>query len=540
LNSASLVMIPSGYKEDVVYSQIPTDGSGDLSFTRASNGTRINSAGLVEVCPWNLLQYSEDFSNGVWSKIDASYSGDTLTASSGTSFKGLLQNQTTQGQQTVFFDVLYSSHRWVQIGLGTGASDLGYANFDVQNKVLGSTTGGFVSSIQDFGTYVRITASFSSVDKTTVFLCMVDSGTASRADTTTSTGAIKLFKAQLNIGSTAKPYFPTTDRLNVPRLTYQNGGGGCPSLLLEKQSTNLVTYSEQFDNASWGQVSATITANTTISPDGTQDGDTFTTTGGGARIFQTLSLGAGSYTTSIYVKKLSGSGNMRFFGIVDGSGVSQSFTPTDNWQRFTGNFTASTGITEMQLREDGFSGSLAIWGFQLEASSYATSYIPTTSSSATRVVDACYRNSYAGGISTEATIFADFEYQRNDGGYSTPFLIYNASLGNYLYIFVLGNTIRALCVNSGGVESQVITSTVTPNTRYKVAAGFKTNDFVMYVNGSLIGTDTSGTMPTFSNTGTNIYIGTDASLTEPIGKLNECVLFPTRLTNAELASLTTL
>jgi hypothetical protein len=49
LNSASLVMIPSGYKEDVVYSQIPTDGSGDLSFTRASNGTRINSAGLVEV-----------------------------------------------------------------------------------------------------------------------------------------------------------------------------------------------------------------------------------------------------------------------------------------------------------------------------------------------------------------------------------------------------------------------------------------------------------------------------------------------------------
>jgi hypothetical protein len=50
LNSASLVMIPSGYKEDVVYSQIPTDGNGDLSFTRASNGTRINSAGLVEVC----------------------------------------------------------------------------------------------------------------------------------------------------------------------------------------------------------------------------------------------------------------------------------------------------------------------------------------------------------------------------------------------------------------------------------------------------------------------------------------------------------
>jgi hypothetical protein len=49
LEQASLVLIPSGYKEDVVYSEIPLDGSGDMNLTRASNGTRINSAGLVEV-----------------------------------------------------------------------------------------------------------------------------------------------------------------------------------------------------------------------------------------------------------------------------------------------------------------------------------------------------------------------------------------------------------------------------------------------------------------------------------------------------------
>jgi hypothetical protein len=61
LEQASLVMIPSGYKEDIVYSVIPTSGAGDLSFTRASNGTRINSAGLVEDVPWNLVEYSEQF-----------------------------------------------------------------------------------------------------------------------------------------------------------------------------------------------------------------------------------------------------------------------------------------------------------------------------------------------------------------------------------------------------------------------------------------------------------------------------------------------
>mgnify|MGYP007053423483 CR=1 FL=1 len=77
-------MIPSGYKEDVVYSQIPTDGSGDLSFTRASNGTRINSAGLVEVCPWNLLEYSEDFSNATWGKVSATITANTTVAPNGT------------------------------------------------------------------------------------------------------------------------------------------------------------------------------------------------------------------------------------------------------------------------------------------------------------------------------------------------------------------------------------------------------------------------------------------------------------------------
>ena len=85
LEQASLVMIPSGYKEDVVYSQIPTSGAGDLSFTRASNGTRINSAGLVEVCPWNLQTYSEDFSNASWAKNNSPVmSYNVATAPNGT------------------------------------------------------------------------------------------------------------------------------------------------------------------------------------------------------------------------------------------------------------------------------------------------------------------------------------------------------------------------------------------------------------------------------------------------------------------------
>jgi len=86
----SIAMIPSAYKASKVYSVLPTNGNGDLTFTRASSATRVNENGLIEEvasniprldysdgsCPsllvepqsTNLVTYSEDFSNGVWAK----------------------------------------------------------------------------------------------------------------------------------------------------------------------------------------------------------------------------------------------------------------------------------------------------------------------------------------------------------------------------------------------------------------------------------------------------------------------------------------
>ena len=60
-DDASLVMIPSGYKDQKVYSVKPIDGSGDLTFSRASNATRVNSSGLVEKVRTNLLLQSNSF-----------------------------------------------------------------------------------------------------------------------------------------------------------------------------------------------------------------------------------------------------------------------------------------------------------------------------------------------------------------------------------------------------------------------------------------------------------------------------------------------
>ena len=93
MENPKLALIPSGYKSGKVYSILPTDGVGDFTFTRASEGTRIKENGLIGTelngiprldwsnsdCPSLLLEpqrtnnllYSEDLTNAVWSKISA-------------------------------------------------------------------------------------------------------------------------------------------------------------------------------------------------------------------------------------------------------------------------------------------------------------------------------------------------------------------------------------------------------------------------------------------------------------------------------------
>jgi hypothetical protein len=61
---------------------------------------------------------------------------------------------------------------------------------------------------------------------------------------------------------------------NVPRIDYT--GGGCPSILLEPQRTNIVLRSEEFDNASFQKNLSSVSANTTTAPDGTLTADTWT------------------------------------------------------------------------------------------------------------------------------------------------------------------------------------------------------------------------------------------------------------------------
>ena len=79
LQDASLVLTPNAYTTSKLYSIIPSSGNGDFTFFRAGSATETASNGLIEDVPYNLVQYSEEFSNGYWGKTSGTITPNVTT-----------------------------------------------------------------------------------------------------------------------------------------------------------------------------------------------------------------------------------------------------------------------------------------------------------------------------------------------------------------------------------------------------------------------------------------------------------------------------
>ena len=188
---------------------------------------------------------------------------------------------------------------------------------------------------------------------------------------------------------------------NVPRIDYSTGEA---ALLVEPQRTNLITYSEAFDNASWNRSGINITANTDVSPTGLINADLSTAESGDYYIMTTsITLDVGMYNISVYAKGVGASIGKKITILPWETGTAlltggffNFFLLTDYWQRFNVTFTVTTSGT-MRIRIDPTrttTGStvevgdeVLIWGAQLEQASTASSYIPTNGTTVTRLAD---------------------------------------------------------------------------------------------------------------------------------------------------------
>ena len=535
LDTASLIVTPNGYKEGTLYSVIPSDGSGDMSVVRATTATRVNIAGLVELVPYNLVRYSQEISNtSFWAHYLANLTANTTTAPDGTTTADTIAITGASGSAYQF--VTYSdgvhtlSCYFKKINEDNvymdGNSSSGYygASFNLTTQATTLFGGGFSPSIESVGNgWYRCSVQSNGSGSGSYGFGIYASGGQSAY----------IWGAQLNEGS-LKDYQKTETRLNIPRLDYSNGT--CPSLLVEPQRTNYIWYSSSFDvSGAWGAIDTTITGNTTISPSGIQDAETMTITSSTSRIFQTLALGAGTYTASIYVKSLSGTPTIQFRMVVDGTDITESIPTTTDWVRHDFTFTATIAVSFFVIRGVSGTGSVAIWGSQLEVGTYPTSYIPTTSASVTRNADVVSKTGISSLIGqTEGTMFCDSYINISNNQLSGLLGITN-TVENFIYLFYIGNQVYQQ-TNIGGTLNTTYIATIPSSGRYKIALAYKSNDFSFYINGTQVWQTTTASVPTCSDVSfQNATLGINSG-----SNINANALWKTRLTNTQLAQLTTI
>ena len=345
--------------------------------------------------------------------------------------------------------------------------------------------------------------------------------------------------------------------INAPRFNHVYNGSSWVSkgLLVEEQRTNLATYSEDFSNAAYGISGVTVLANQVAAPDGNTTADKLTMTSSGTFYQSPFYGSAGAQAGSVWLRADSTQTVMlRIANDSGGESTTSTVTVTTSWQRFSvvRTFAANPikiwfGIDQRSiLGGPNVAATIYGWGYQIEAGSFPTSYIPTTTAAVTRSADVCqitgtdfssFWNASEGSLAVEFDTFVPV------GGGSFPFIFEfdNGSLtANRIANYSNGgsNKIDFYVADSSSASSTISDSTFPAiNTVTKTAVCFKQNDLALTVNGGAVAIDTSQNMPTESRLSiSSSIVYSTYYLNGHIARLR---YYSTRLPNATLQVLST-
>ena len=337
---------------------------------------------------------------------------------------------------------------------------------------------------------------------------------------------------------------------NVPRVEYDADGNRL-GLLIESARTNLITHSNDFTNSSWGAdtQNTTITSNFATSVDGATNADRVVSSSTSWNFRTSHSLTAAPYTFSVWVKSNTGS-NQNFGLYFSGaSNPSGDYVATSQWQRFvlTGTVTTTSSGVGLFNGSSGQTVDLLVYGAQLELSEFATSYIQTSGSTATRSADvASISTSSFGYNDREGTLFVhlgDINFGSsgfprvveigNSSNNGERILFYvSASAGNYAFDVRASGVSQASTTLSGGNSS--------PFGPAKSALAFRNNDVAAVIDGGDVVTDTSAnvTGTTYERNLIKFGGGTTNANDQLNGHLLSVKYYPRRLTNTQIKRLT--
>ena len=509
----------------------------------------------------NLLSYSSDISQSAWTKDGLSETGGQTAPDGGTDAYKLAENSATSyhriyaaltadgGAITLSAYVKYIGRQWVYVRLNDSTTTR-RAWFDVQNGATGTADSQFSSTtITASGNgYYKITATLPNSSTSSSFAVIASAGSDGSYSTFAGLNADAFAVWGIQVSSTgetvlnetsgqiARSYAPTLKSVATAgdaRFEYDPTDGQSMGCLLESSSTNLFTYSSDASNADWTKTGTTATAEA-IGPDGQLSAFAVReTTAGGVHILrQAVTIGSGSVAFSIYAKLL---GNTRRMvlredsttgayatfdlstGTVAASGAGGSgsleavgngfyrctmvSSPGAGTKNFSAWVVQSTATTYETYTGDGYSGLLLAMP-QIEDQSFASSWISTTSSTATRASDSLSVVSSSLFDNGDTTVMCDVTVPTDSGpasgGVSSRFFrLENSSAPatgeNYeVYRNASGQIVAEADAGGANVASYYV-ATSSPAGNYKLAVRYG-SDSKAYLNGAA-GTSSDSAMP---------------------------------------------
>jgi hypothetical protein len=601
---ASLYVKPSTYTFMQIY--VNNQGSDWCNFTLTGSGSVQNNGSAT-----GAISY--DSTTG-WYRISMTYAANSadrspqfIFAPSGTATRN--QTGTYTGTESIFiwgaqFEVTPAANITLGpvinnngVSLNGGATDngngtytmpsLGSARFvfPLASLVNGAIYQISIPIISTTGSYVSDWCDENSVSSTQtgtlVYYCgrttydntfrFVDITSGSGFTTVIGTATIQQVTGTTNMPSA---YAKNVGGLFPARFDYDPVTLAPRGILIEEQRSNLVTYSEQFDNAAWTKGNVTVTANATVSPDGTTNADKLiedTATSTHSTISPTIALTTGTaYTTTVYVKAAErswialqydsgafGTAPTAYFNIGAGTvgsafnGATHSIRNAGNgWYRcsITATTTSSANSNARIYLATGdnaasYTGVVGngafVWGAQLEAGAFATSYIPTVASTVTRTADIA--NVTAANFSSwynqpSGTIVTEFSSFATNNARIAAEISDVTSANRYTQVHTLGFSDRFLTfINGSAVVTTLDYPAVGLNTVGKWASAYAAGNYGASLNGAAALSATYGSLPPNIS---RLTIGNTAGGSFLCGHFRSIRYYPARLSNAQLQTLT--
>jgi len=530
-------------KDGKAYNLKPTDGSGDFTFTRGANltATRVGKDGYIEKGREQLLY------NTVWSGVseDTAPTGWTGAITASGTFNatstpgqirftcGALDRSYIQGQAfttdgplalSVYVDEVHTACR---VGSVIGYGGVTAVKIDYYEDGVAIDVADNVQAGKRYSYVINRTDSDNGYPRIGVGIDNVREGD------------ITLSRPQFEIGLAATAYIENTSTTatatagvleDEPRFDYT--GGGCPALLMEPTRTNYFEQSEYIASSYWFKENVTITQNDATSPEGVYNAVKLidNSTEARHRISQATSFTSGTdYTLSVFVKKNSSGRflllnantafnaraalNLDTLEVTNINGTKGKVEDYGNgWYRFSvsGQATSTTSTsTYIQMQDSasdvnyvGDGSSFYLYGVQVEAGAYPTSYIPTYGSSATRDGDGTAFSSpsmLTGGydLSSSWSLFVDANSLKKSGASSVRFLGLHTSGDYNVQFYVNGSAstpgVNAYLQNNVGYVFGFNSNDAGSEDGFKVCLTYDagTNKISYYINGSLYNSTTS-------------------------------------------------